>query len=114
MIPGAMSGLELLYMNDERDDFGDYYDRATFQAFKALSPRPHWADPIAMDYAIEERAAEVREMLAGESCRVYVAGKADILETLDRVFAGLAGSPDAWQERKERLRAERRWFELVY
>ncbi len=62
-----MSGLELLYMNDERDDFGEYYDRATFQAFKALSPRPHWADPIAMDYAIEERADEVRDMLAGET-----------------------------------------------
>ena len=111
---GAMSGLELLYMNDERDDFGEYYDRATFQAFKALSPRPHWADPVAMDYAIEERAAEVQDMLSGDTCRVYVAGKSDILETLDKVFAGLAGSMDAWRERKEQLRAERRWFELVY
>ena len=83
-----MSGLELLYMNDERDDFAQYYDRETFQAFKALSPRPHWADPSRWDYAIEERAAEVQDMLAGDNCRVYVAGKSDILETLDKVFAG--------------------------
>lgn len=111
---GAASGLELLYMNDERDDFGEYYDRGTFQAFKALSPRPHWADPIAMDYAIEERAAEVWEMLAGAHARVYVAGKAEILAILDRVFAELAGSPAEWQERKARLKEERRWVELVY
>lgn len=111
---GAMSGLELLYMNDERDDFSEYYDRATFQAFKALSPRPHWADPIAMDYAIEERAEEVWQMLAGEKSRIYVAGKADILATLDKVFTRLAGSPEAWAARKEELRAARRWSELLY
>ena len=36
---GARSGRELLYMNDEVDDFTQYYDEETFEAFKALSPR---------------------------------------------------------------------------
>ncbi|MGB5191730.1 MAG: FAD-binding oxidoreductase, partial [Polyangiales bacterium] len=35
---GARSGLELLYMNDKNDDFAQYYDDETFEAFKALSP----------------------------------------------------------------------------
>ena len=39
---GARSGLELLYMNDAKDDFTQYYDQETFHAFKALSPRPAW------------------------------------------------------------------------
>ena len=60
---GAQSGLELLYMNEEKDDFSQYYDRATFEAFQALSPRPNWADPIAMDYALEERSEEIFSML---------------------------------------------------
>ena len=60
LLYGAQSGLELLYMNKQRDDFTNYYDEDTFQAFKALSPRPEWADPIAWDYAIEDRAEKER------------------------------------------------------
>ena len=36
LLYGAKSGLELLYMNDEKDDFVQYYDQETFEAFKAL------------------------------------------------------------------------------
>lgn len=111
---GARTGLELLYMNDERDDFTNYYDRETFQAFKALSPRPHWADPIAMDYAIEQRAAEIWDMLSAEQVYVYLAGNADALEKLDRVFSGLAGDEDTWRERKQALMDAGRWVELLY
>ena len=56
LLYGARSGLELLYMNDKRDDFSLYYDEESFEAFQALSPRPNWADPIAWDHAIEERS----------------------------------------------------------
>ena len=55
LLYGAKSGLEMLYQNDQNDDLAQYYDEETFQAFKALSPRPNWADPIAWDRAIEER-----------------------------------------------------------
>lgn len=111
---GAQTGLELLYMNEEKDDFSQYYDEDTFEAFKALSPRPHWADPIAMDYALEERSEEVLSMLEDSRTHIYVAGREDILETLDRVFGRMLASEDKWQRRKAELKAGKRWVELVY
>jgi ferredoxin--NADP+ reductase len=111
---GAQTGLELLYMNEQKDDFSQYYDEQTFEAFKALSPRPNWADPIAMDYALEERSEEILDMLDNSRTRVYVAGRADILETLDHVFARMIGSAEQWARRKAELKAGQRWVELVY
>ncbi|MBT8138596.1 MAG: ferredoxin-NADP reductase [Gammaproteobacteria bacterium] len=111
---GARTGLELLYMNEQKDDFSQYYDQGTFAAFKALSPRPNWADPIAMDFALEERSEEILEMLEDAHTRVYVAGRADILETLDHVFANMIGSREQWARRKAELKAGQRWVELVY
>ncbi|MGB5317047.1 MAG: hypothetical protein WBN56_13680, partial [Robiginitalea sp.] len=60
---GARSGLELLYLNDKDGDLTNYYDEATFEAFHALSPRPHWADPIALDKALEAQKTELIELL---------------------------------------------------
>jgi len=111
---GAKSGLELLYMNDEKDDFSQYYDRETFEAFKALSPRPNWADPIAWDRAIAERGDELWKMLGEPKTYVYVAGLEKMREELDKVFAGLAGSELRWQRRKAELMAGERWVELLY
>lgn len=38
---GAHTGLELVYMNEHRDDFAQYYDEDTFEAFKAEIGRAH-------------------------------------------------------------------------
>jgi ferredoxin--NADP+ reductase len=111
---GARSGLELLYMNDEKDDFAQYYDEETFAAFKALSPRPHWADPFAMDYALEERSEEILAMLEDSRTHIYVAGREEILASLDRIFSRMLGSPESWARRKAELQAGQRWVELVY
>lgn len=111
---GAQTGLELLYMNEAKDDFSQYYDEETFQAFKALSPRPHWADPIAMDYALEERSEEILHMLDDPHTHIYVAGRAEIIATLDHVFARIVGTDERWARRKAELQAGRRWVELVY
>ena len=111
---GAQTGLELLYMNEEKDDFAQYYDEDTFEAFQALSPRPHWADPIAMDYALEERSEEILSMLDDSRTHIYVAGREDILDTLDRVFGRMLCSKEKWQRRKAELKAGNRWVELVY
>ena len=111
---GARSGLEMLYRNDERDDFAQYYDRATFEAFEALSPRPSWDDPIAWDGAIHERGEELRAMLEHPKTRVYVAGLEKMIAELDAVFADIAGSEEAWERRKAELVAGGRWVELVY
>jgi len=114
LLHGARSGLELLYMNDERDDFAQYYDRDTFQAFKALSRRPNWADPIGWDGALAERGAELWRLLGEAKTYVYVAGLDATRAELDAVFAGLAGSAEKWARRKAELSAGRRWVELLY
>jgi ferredoxin--NADP+ reductase len=113
LLYGARSGLELLYMNDKRDDFAKYYDEETFEAFKALSPRPNRADPIAWDYALEERAEEIWNMLDDDKTYVYVAGLKKINDALDQLLSG-ARSPEAWQAKKEELIAANRWVELLY
>ncbi len=111
---GAKSGLEMLYHNDERNDFTQYYDRDTFEAFRALSPRPGWDAPIAWDAAIRERGEELWSLLGDPRTTVYVAGLEKMLGELDEVFAEVAGGKEKWQRRKAELMAGQRWVELVY
>lgn len=114
LLYGAQSGLELVYMNEKRDDFAQYYDEETFEAIKALSPRPNWADPIAWDYAIEERAEEIWNMLSDEHTYVYVAGLRPIRDVLDKLFSDLAGSSAKWEKIRNDLVEQKRWVELLY
>ncbi len=111
---GAHTGLEHVYMNDRRDDFALYYDRETFEAFKAVSPRPGWSDPIAWDYCLEERSEEILEMLDDPKTHVYLAGLEEVRDELDKVFANLTGSTEKWQRRRAELVAGGRWAELLY
>ncbi len=111
---GARSGLELLYMNDERDDFSQYYDRETFQAFKALSPRPTWAAPINWDGALSELGDELWDLLGKPNTYVYVAGLEKMRGELDLAFSEIAGSEKKWARRKAELMAGGRWVELLY
>jgi ferredoxin--NADP+ reductase len=114
LLYGAQSGLELLYMNNQRDDFTNYYDEDTFEAFKALSPRPSWADPIGWDYAIEDRAEEIWKLLSEGNTYVYIAGQKKVRESLDRLFANISGSAEGWAKRKAELIEQDRWVELLY
>jgi ferredoxin--NADP+ reductase len=111
---GAQSGLELLYRNQHRDDFAKYYDEETFEAITALSPRPHWGDPIAWDDALEARSEEVWNLLGQTRTYVYVAGLESIRDGLDQVFARIAGGAEVWERRKLELMAGERWVELLY
>lgn len=111
---GARSGLELLYMNDERDDFAQYYDKDTFQAFKALSPRPAWAAPIDWEGALAQRGQELWKLLGQPNTYVYVAGLEKMRDELDEAFTEIAGSEDKWARRKAELVAGGRWVELLY
>ncbi|MCF8244754.1 MAG: hypothetical protein K9J37_10010 [Saprospiraceae bacterium] len=111
---GARSGLELLYLNDKDGDLTSYYDEATFEAFHALSPRPHMADPIALDSAIEDRAAEIIEMLGQTNTRIYVAGYEKIRDMLDKAFSKILGSKEKWEIRKAELIAGKKWVEIIY
>lgn len=114
LLYGAHSGLELLYMNSKRNDFTRYYDEETFEAIKAISPRPNWVDPIAWDYAIEERAEEIWKLLSEGDTYVYVAGLVPIRDTLDRLFGNMVGSEDVWAKRKAELIEQGKWAELLY
>jgi ferredoxin--NADP+ reductase len=114
LLYGARSGLELLYMNSKRDDFTNYLDEETFEAFKALSPRPNWADPIAWDLAIEDRADEIVNLLSDEHTHVYVAGQKKIRNELERLFSGVCGSAKGWARIKDKLVEQGRWVELLY
>lgn len=111
---GARSGLELLYMNDERDDFAQYYDTETFQAFKALSPRPAWSAPIDWEGALAQRGQELWKLLEQPNTYVYVAGLEKMRDELDEAFTEIAGSKDKWARRKAELVAGGRWVELLY
>lgn len=111
---GAQTGLEHFYMNDHRDDFTLFYDEETFGAFKALSPRPNWADPIAWDYCLQDRATEIIEMLNDPKTYVFLAGLSNIRDELDKVFAQMYGSAESWRRRRAELVAGGRWNELLY
>jgi ferredoxin--NADP+ reductase len=111
---GARSGLELLYMNDERDDFSQYYDRDTFQAFQALSPRPAWAAPIDWDGALAQRGEQLWNLLGQPNTYVYIAGLEKMRTELDAAFAEIAGSPQKWARRRAELVAGGRWVEVLY
>jgi len=111
---GARSGLELLYLNEKDGDLTNYYDEETFKAFHALSPRPNWSDPIALDAAIEERAEEIFEMLSLANTYVYVAGYEKVKEKLDKAFANILGSRIKWETRKAELIVGNKWAEVIY
>ena len=111
---GAHTGLDLLYRNDEKDDFALYYDRGTFEAFTALASQPAWNDDIDWASAMHERGEEIWSMLLQPDTYVYVAGLEKIRDELDKVFEEIAGSESKWARRKAELEAGGRWVELLY
>lgn len=111
---GARTGLEMLYMNEHRNDLANYYDEETFQAFQAISPRPHWGEDAALTQTLQLHKQEVWDMLCCYNTYVYIAGLSVINTMLDDAFSEMAGSRDKWQRRKQELIAGRRWTELLY
>lgn len=111
---GAKTGLDMLYMNDENKDLSQYVYQPTFKAFQAISPRPVFDAPVALDQAIEQNAAEVWEMLQAPDTHLYVAGVDDMLPRVERALGSVAGSVTNWLEIKQRMKAAGRWHEILY
>jgi ferredoxin--NADP+ reductase len=111
---GARTGLEMLYMNDENNDLAHYYDRKTFKAFQAVSPRPAFDAPVALDKAIESHAAEVWTMIKSPDTHVFVAGLKSMLPAVEQALAGIAGSEREWAARRSELVRNGRWIETLY
>ena len=111
---GARTGLELAYMNDHKNDIAEYLDEETFRAIEALSPRPHWDEPAALDDALRAHEEEVWELAQDPNTYFYIAGHEPVRDALDGAFAEMAGSREKWARKKAELVAGRRWTEVVY
>lgn len=111
---GAKRGLELLYMNDQNNDLVHYYDRDTFRAFEAVSPRPHMEEPAALDRTLEENTKEVWDLIEDPKTYVYVAGLEKARDLFDKALSKMAGSEENWQRKKRAIEADGRWAELLY
>lgn len=111
---GGQTGMDLLYRNEQKDDFALYYDQDTFEAFDALSKRPGWSDNADWGVTMHARGEELCELLSNSKTYVYLAGLEKIRDELDSVLAEVAGSNHTWFQWKDDLVAEGRWTELLY
>ncbi len=111
---GAMTGIELAYMNDQNADLKYYYDEDTFKAFQALSPRAHFDVPVDLEGAMTQNADEVWALLQDPKTYVYVAGLKQISELLDEAMVKIVGSPETYEQQKAKMFDEGRWAELIY
>ncbi|TWT79035.1 Ferredoxin--NADP reductase [Planctomycetes bacterium CA13] len=111
---GGQTGLDLLYRNDEKDDFAMYYDRDTFEAIDALSKRPGWTEKSGWGTAMLQRADELKNLLSDPKTYVYVAGVERIRDELDEVLSTVVGATKDWPKQKAELESEGRWVELLY
>lgn len=111
---GAKTGMELLYMNDVRKDLGLYYDDKSFQAFAAVSPKPHMDAPPALYEELVDNSAEVWTMIQDPKTYVYVAGLMGAEKKFEAAMATAAGSEEKWKDVKASLMASGRYSELLY
>jgi ferredoxin--NADP+ reductase len=111
---GARSGLEMLYMNDENHDLANYYDERTFKAFQAVSPRPAFDVPVALDQAIEQHASEVLALLEASNTHVFIAGVEGMLPMVEKGMGRIMGGVDAWRGKQQDLVASDRYHEVLY
>ncbi len=111
---GAKTGMELLYLNDLKKDVALFYDQASFQAFEALSPRPAFDAPPALDRVLIENSQEVWEMVQNPMTFVYVAGLMDAEKKFEKAMAVAAGSAETWRQTREQLVSQGRLAELLY
>jgi len=111
---GAKTGMDLLYMNDKNNDLTLYYDKETFKAFEALSPRPAFDEPADIDDALKQHREEVWSLMQDPKTYVYISGLSRLEEQLDKTMTELAGSAEAWETKKKEMIAFHRWSTLFY
>jgi ferredoxin--NADP+ reductase len=111
---GAKTGMELLYLNDMKKDLALYYDDGSFKAFEALSPRPAFDAPPALDRVLAENSREVWEMVQDPKTFVYLAGLLVAARKFQDAMSVAAGSAEAWQDMHAQLVSEGRLSELLY
>jgi ferredoxin--NADP+ reductase len=111
---GGRTGLDLAYANDEETDIADYYDQASFKAFKSLASHTLMRSSDALAQGLKEHVGEVWALIQDPKTHIFLAGLGKIAQVFDKVMGERAGSPAAWQTLKQGMIQERRWSELIY
>jgi len=111
---GARTGMEMLYMNDLNKDLNLYYDEKTFRAFEAVSPRPYFDEPPALDRLLADNSRDVWEMIQDPNTYVYVAGQVDAEKKFAEAMSAMAGSESAWRHKRQELVRQQRYAELLH
>lgn len=111
---GARAGVELLYLNEQNKDLALYYDEKSFRAFQALSPRPVFDEPPALDRLLIDNAREIWGMIQDRKTYVYIAGLTGADEKFEKAMIIMAGSKDSWFSKKQELVKDGRYSELLY
>ncbi len=111
---GAKSGVEMIYLNQLKNDFALYYDQSSFKAFEAISPRPLLDESPDLHRALMENARESFEMIEDPKTYVYLAGLMQAERQFEAAMEFFAGGSDAWQDTKASLIASGRYAELLY
>lgn len=111
---GARTGMELLYMNDEKKDLAQYFDKKTFEAINVICPHPYLDDTVPLEEALKKKKQEVWEMLQDSKTHVYLAGLTKMTGQIEAAFIEMAGSREKWEQQKSALTASGRWQEVLY
>lgn len=111
---GAKTGFEMLYMNVENHDLANYYDQKTFKAFQAVSPRPAFDAPIALDKAIEKNASEVIAMLLSTNTQVYISCPEKLAANAEASLEKIVGGEQVWKTLKQEMLQSGRWNTILY
>jgi ferredoxin--NADP+ reductase len=111
---GDQGGMNLLYLNEEQGDIGQYYDTATFKAYSALIERPLADEADGLEASLTAHVEECRRLLLDPKTYLFMAGQEKAAAAFDKVMCEAFGGEVAWREQKQRLVQEDRWAELLY
>ncbi|MCU7904696.1 MAG: oxidoreductase [Candidatus Thiodiazotropha sp. (ex Epidulcina cf. delphinae)] len=111
---GDRGGMNLLYLNEQQQDLGQYYDHQTFKAFSVLSERPLSTAEEGLQDNLATNTEECSRLMRQPDTYVYVAGQEKAAVVLDNVMAEAFGSSDAWKAQKLVLIDQGHWAELLY
>jgi len=109
---GTKTALDALYMNDENNDIGQYYDQKTFLAFTALSQE---GKKEYIQEKIKDNRTLIWNILMENNFMFYICGIKGMEEGIEAIMKDLASSRGQnWDELRSRYKAEHKWHLEVY
>ncbi len=111
---GAKTGLDLLYMNDQNNDLINYYQQQTFHAYNAITKRPLLGEEKALENSLRDNIQQAWDFINLPNTYVFIAGLSQISNSLDMIMTHAAGSEQAWNTLKQKMKEEKRFSELFY